>query len=283
MLGRALLSVIIWIRLPASATFASGRGRDQSAQALLMHDPFDLTTVIFALLAIFVVWKLRSVLGSRTGSERPPIDPFHNSRRRGDESPTGAPSVGTGDDGKVIRLPGAAVEPAAMAMRRNNDPDRWKGLAEPGSKAWIGLDAIAAADPAFVAKAFLDGARAAYEMIVTAFARGDSEALRPLLAPDVYDSFAQAIAERKRRGDRVETTFVTIDRASAEDVQLRGTMAQITVRFLSKMITATYDRTDVVIEGAPGKVVDMVDVWTFARDTGSRDPNWKLVATETGH
>ncbi len=249
-----------------------------------MHDSFDLTTVIFALLAVFVVWKLRSVLGSRTGNERPPIDPFQGPRRRPDDSPAGAPTGAASDDGKIIRLPGAVIEPAAAPpARRNSDPDRWKGLAEAGSKAWTGLDALAAADASFTGSGFLAGARAAYEMIVTAFARGDSEALRPLLAHDVFESFAQAIAERKQRGDRVETTFVSIDRATVEDVQLRGSMAQITIRFLSKLITATYDRTGAVIEGVPGKVVDMVDVWTFVRDTSSRDPNWKLVATETGH
>lgn len=248
-----------------------------------MHDSFDLTTVIFALLAVFVVWKLRSVLGSRTGNERPPIDPFQGPRRH-DDSPAGAPSGAGTDDGKVIRLPGAAMEPvAAPPARRNSDPERWKGLAEAGSKAWTGLDGLAAADPSFTGSGFLAGARAAYEMIVTAFARGDSEALKPLLAPDVFESFAQAINERKQRGDRVETTFVSIDRVTAEDVQLRGSMAHITLRFLSKMITVTYDRTDAVIEGPPGRVADMVDVWTFARDTSSRDPNWKLVATETGH
>jgi predicted lipid-binding transport protein (Tim44 family) len=249
-----------------------------------MHDSFDLTTVIFALLAVFVVWKLRSVLGSRTGNERPPIDPFQGPRRRADDSPAGAPSGASNDDGKVIRLPGATIEPVATpSVRRNPDPERWKDLAEAGSRAWTGLDAVAAADPSFTGSGFVTGARAAYEMIVTAFARGDSEALKPLLAHDVFDSFAHAISERKQRGERVETTFVSIDRATAEDVQLRGTMAQITIRFLSKLITATYDRSGAVIEGTPGKVVDMVDVWTFARDTSSRDPNWKVVATETGH
>jgi predicted lipid-binding transport protein (Tim44 family) len=249
-----------------------------------MHDPFDLTTVLFALLAIFVVWKLRSVLGSRTGSERPPLDPFQGPRANGDTD--GKPAglrPGSGDDGKIIRLPGAANDPGAQPVRRANDPDRWKPLAEPGSKAWTGLDAIAAADSSFAAKPFTEGASAAYEMIITAFARGDTKTLKPLLAKDVFDSFAQAIAERERRGERVETTFVSIDKAIAEDAQMRGRTAQITLRIVSKLITATLDRSGTVIEGAPGKVVDMVDVWTFARDTDSRDPNWKLVATEAGH
>ncbi len=249
-----------------------------------MHDPFDLTTVLFALLAIFVVWKLRSVLGSRTGNERPPLDPFQGPRANGDADAKAAGSrPAAGENGKIIRLPGAANDPGAQPARRSNDPERWKILAEPGAKAWSGLDAIAAADPAFAGKPFLDGVWAAYEMIITAFARGDTKTLKPLLAKDVYDSFAQAIAERERRGERIETTFVSIEKAVAEDAQLRGRTAQITLRILSKLITATYERGGAVIDGAPGKVVDMVDVWTFARDIDSRDPNWKLVATEAGH
>jgi predicted lipid-binding transport protein (Tim44 family) len=106
--------------------------------------------------------------------------------------------------------------------------------------------------------------------------------LRDLLAKDVYDSFASAISDRESRGETVDTTFVSIDRTSLEEAQLRGSTAQITVRFQSKLITSTRDRAGAIIDGNSDKVVDMVDIWTFARDTASRDPNWLLVATETG-
>lgn len=237
-----------------------------------MRESFDISTIIFAILAIFVVWKLRSVLGQRTGAEKPPAE----SRWRRDR-----PADEPGEEmGKVIRLPGAAND-SAPPRPDPETAERWKGYAEPGSPVWAGLDAIAARET-FDAKGFAEGAKAAYEMIVTAFAQGDSKQLKPLLAKDVYDSFDAAIRDREQRGERIETTFVSIDRAEFQDVQLRGANAQITIRFLSKQINATRDRSGAVIDGDAGKVVDMVDVWTFARDVGTRDPNWKLVATEAG-
>jgi predicted lipid-binding transport protein (Tim44 family) len=245
-----------------------------------MHDPFDISTIVFALLAIFVVWKLRSVLGSRTGNERPPSDPFQRSGR-GEPRPGPAPG-----DGKVIPLPGTVRDPVPITppdAGKTKSSDRWTSYAEPGSKVWEGLDAIAAVEPAFDPEHFLAGAKAAYEMIVVAFAAGDRQTLRSLLAKDVLDSFEGAITQREERGEKIETTLVSIDKATIDDAQLRGRTAQISVRFCSKLITATKDRSGKIIEGSPDTVVDMVDVWTFAHDAGARDPNWKLVATGPGH
>jgi predicted lipid-binding transport protein (Tim44 family) len=139
------------------------------------------------------------------------------------------------------------------------------------------------AQPSFDVKAFLDGSKSAYEMIVTAFAAGDRATLRNLLAKDVLDSFQHAIGDREAMGEKVETTFVSIDKATIEDAALRGNTAQIAVKFLSKLITATRDRSGAIVEGNPERVVDMVDIWTFAREVTARDPNWKLVATDSGH
>jgi predicted lipid-binding transport protein (Tim44 family) len=144
------------------------------------------------------------------------------------------------------------------------------------------LQSISDADSQFDPQTFIEGAKGAYEMIVMSFAAGNRNALRDLLAKDVYDSFASAISDRESRGETVDTTFVSIDRTSLEEAQLRGSTAQITVRFQSKLITSTRDRAGAIIDGNSDKVVDMVDIWTFARDTASRDPNWLLVATETG-
>jgi predicted lipid-binding transport protein (Tim44 family) len=245
-----------------------------------MQDSFDMTTIVFALLAAFVVWKLRSVLGTRNGAEKPPSNPFASRApgrflraRRGDAD--------SGDSGnRVIPLPGAAEPPVAIAPAKD---DRWKPNAEPGSKAWVGLDAIAAADPSFAIKPFADGAKSAYEMIVTAFAEGNREVLRNLLSPEVFESFAAALAERDKRGDKVTTTFVSIDKVLIEDAGLNGRTAEIKIHFTAQMITATRDQAGTVIDGSPDKVVQIDDIWTFARDTGSRDPNWKLAATETAH
>src|SRR5262249_51167070 len=137
-------------------------------------------------------------------------------------------------------------------------------------------------DRNFDVKHFLTGARAAYEMIVTAFAAGDRRALKNLLSREVYDGFENAIRERDSRGEVAETRFVSIDKSDVTGAELRGRTAQITVRFVSQLVSVTRDRSGTAIEGSPDKVTDVTDVWTFARDLSSRDPNWKLVATEAG-
>ncbi|MDB5649906.1 MAG: calcium-binding protein [Hyphomicrobiales bacterium] len=238
-----------------------------------MNDSFDVTTIIFALLAVFVVWKLRSVLGTRTGNEQPPLEPY---RRQGGSEPVARES-----EGNVVRLPGAALEPVQQQDGDGRKGD-WSKIAGLDARALPGVEAIAGADPAFDPKTFIDGAKAAYEMIIMSFAAGNKAALRDLLSKDVFESFSAAIAERETRGETVDTTFVSIDKALLEDAHLREKVAQISVRFQSKLITATRDRMGTIIDGNADKVVDMVDIWTFAREISSRDPNWRLVATEAG-
>ena len=246
---------------------------------------FDPSIVIFAVLAIFVVWKLRSVLGTRTGTERPPFDPSEARRRLREGKPgrdaaavdagRGPGAPGTGDVVSLQRGPEAA-RPAA-------DPaDTWRPHVEPGSRALDGLVAIGAADRTFAADTFMGGARAAYEMIVTGFAAGDRAALKPLLAQDVFDGFDAAISAREDRGETNETTFVSTEQSLIHDAQLRGRTAQVAIRFHSKMVTLTRARDGQVVEGAPDQVGDVFDLWTFARDVDARDPNWRLVATEAG-
>lgn len=234
-----------------------------------MSGSFDITTVVFAILAVFVVWKLRSVLGTRTGTERPPFDPF--ARRSAAKPPS-----------NVVPLPGSAERREDRGRQDSPAPFRWEGFAEPGSAVAAGLETIAKADPAFAPAPFMSGARGAYETIITAFAKGDRATLTPLLARDVSEGFLGEINRREGRGDKVETTFVSIDGATIEDAQLRGRSAQIAVRFLTKLITVTRDRAGQVIDGDPERVGAIIDVWTFARSIDSRDPNWMLVATETG-
>jgi predicted lipid-binding transport protein (Tim44 family) len=238
-----------------------------------MQDSLDITTIIFLALAVFVIWRLRSVLGQKTGHERPPFDPV--SRREPSTRP------GPVETDNVVRLPGVGPE-RGPASAPELDAQRWKGIAEPGTRVADGLDAIARHEPGFDAAGFVEGAKMAYEMIVTAFAQGDRKTLKNLLSKDVYEGFDRAIAERERRGDKAETTFVSIDRAEIENVEVKGRTAQVTVRFLSKLITATRDAAGKVIDGDPEAVVDVTDVWTFARPLGARDPNWQLVATEAG-
>lgn len=230
-----------------------------------MSDAIDIYTVIFLVLAVFIFLRLRAVLGQRTGEERPPSDPY--SRR--EQQPPSA-------NENVVQLPNRKAEAPDEPVEPQK---RWEGIAEPDSPVADGLDAIQAADPSFDANMFVQGARSAYEMIVTAFAEGDTKTLKPLLAKDVYENFAAVIAERDRRGETVESTFVAIDKAAIREAEVRDRTAQITVEFVSELVTATRDRDGQVIDGNPDKVSELTDIWTFARDTSARDPNWKLVAT----
>ena len=230
---------------------------------------FDIYTIIFLALAVFIFLRLRSVLGQRTGRERPPYDPYS---ARDAVRPPGNDNV-VALPGRGGEVPPKPVEPAEPA---------WKGLAEEGSSVATGLDAIAREDKSFDPKHFVTGARAAYEMIVTAYAEGDRKNLKNLLSRDVYDGFEAAIRERENKGETAETRFVSIDKSDITHADMRGRTAQVTLRFVSQLVSVTRDRTGNVIEGSPEKVTDVTDVWTFARDVTSRDPNWKLVATEAG-
>ena len=237
-----------------------------------MRDVFDIYTIIFLALAVFIFLRLRSVLGQRTGRERPPYDPY-----AAREPVRPAPE-------NVVALPNRAPEAVAPKPVEPVAPgERWKGVAETGSSVATGLDAIAAQDASFDVQHFITGARTAYEMIVTTFAEGDRRQLRSLLSREVFDGFDAAITERENRGETAETRFVSIDGATITAAELRARTAQITVRFVSKLISATRDRSGTVIDGNAEKVTDVTDVWTFARDVSSRDPNWKVVATEAGH
>jgi predicted lipid-binding transport protein (Tim44 family) len=246
-----------------------------------MQDVFDIYTIIFLALAVFIFLRLRSVLGQRTGRERPPYDPF-------------AARGATGD--KVVTLPTRGVEQAAKPTDKPTDKsadkpsdaaeppaERWAGIAPAGSAIAAGLDTILAADKNFDPRHFLTGARAAYEMIVVAFAQGDRRTLREWLSKEVYESFEGVIQERENHGETTETRFVSIDQTEIAGAEMRVRTALVTVRFISQLVSATRDKAGNVTDGNPDKVTDVTDVWTFARDVSSRDPNWKLVATEAGH
>ena len=230
----------------------------------------DIYTIIFLALAVFIFLRLRSVLGQRTGGERPPYD------RAARNVVQGAP-----DNNNVVPMPGAVIDQAPLAPTADVAPatDRWKGVAEQGTPLAQGLDAIAAQDSSFDPRHFISGARGAYEMIVLAFANGDRRALKDLLSSEVYESFESVIKDREKHEQKTETRFVSIDKAELVGAEARDKAAQLTVRFVSQMISVTRDKTGTIVDGTPDKVADITDVWTFARDTSSRDPNWKLVGT----
>jgi predicted lipid-binding transport protein (Tim44 family) len=234
---------------------------------------FDIYTIIFLALAVFIFLRLRSVLGQRTGSERTPYDRAARDVVHGTQ------------DNNVVPMPGSVIDQAPLAPTADVVPptDRWKGLTEAGTPLALGLDAIAAQDSSFDPQHFISGARSAYEMIVLAFANGDRRALKDLLSSEVYESFDAVIKDREKHEQKTETRFVSIDKAELVNAEARDRAAQLTVRFVSQMISVTRDKAGAIVDGNPEKVSDITDVWTFARDITSRDPNWKLVGTGSTH
>ncbi|SDG22643.1 Tim44/TimA family putative adaptor protein [Pelagibacterium luteolum] len=234
-----------------------------------MGEFLDFPTLIVIIVAIVVLLRLRSVLGTRTGNERPPSQRYESvSRTRPD------------NDENVVQMPrrGQVDNAEAERAQRKLEAEIEKFSAgKPEVEA--GLRAIADVDPAFSPKQFLEGAKAAYEMIVTAYAAGDRKALKGLLDKDVYDSFDAAITEREAAGHSTEFTFVGLSNIEYVEAELDKRNAVVTLKIDAEVVSITKDREGEIVEGTPGQVVAIADEWTFMRNTKSRDPNWKLVAT----
>lgn len=231
---------------------------------------FDFGTIFFLVAAVVIFFQLRNVLGRRTGHERPPFDPYTTSRGRDDGGDSAAPSD------NVVSLP-------RKRQPGDKPEDAYKSIdafAKPGTALNKGLRAIKDADPGFGPTTFLDGAKMAYEMIVMAFADGDRKTLKNLLSREVYDGFVAAITDRESRSEKIQSSFVGIDKADIVSAEIKGGEAHVTLRIVSELISATRNGAGEVIDGDPETVAEVKDVWTFARDPRSRDPNWKLVATE---
>ncbi len=205
--------------------------------------------VIFAMIAAFLVYRLRSVLGRRTGEEQQRQNPF---------------------------TPSAKLPDNVVAMPNRPRPDAAPVTDEPVSLA-VALDQIKAADSSFDEKYFLEGAKAAFQMIVEAFARGDTAALRPLLADDVYDNFARVIRDRQAAGEQYEVRVERVREADVVEAKLDASQtARVTVKLVSDQINAVRNREGAVIEGDANALVEANDIWTFTRNTRARDPNWAL-------
>jgi predicted lipid-binding transport protein (Tim44 family) len=215
--------------------------------------------LFFAMVAAFIALRLRSVLGRRTGQER---------RRSG----------GFGS----ARSNGAADNVVALPDRSGSMTEIDAGIADlEDGRLKAGLGRIRQADPSFDPQAFLAGARGAFEMIVEAYSTGAKDVLRPLLADDVFNGFAGAIDQRKAAGQTLDTQLIAIRSAELADAQLRGSNARVSIRFVSEQVNVVRDATGNVIEGDPGTAEEVIDIWTFERDTRSTDPNWTLVETRT--
>ncbi len=240
-----------------------------------MSEAFDIYTLLFLVLAVVIFIRLRSVLGRRTGSERPPYDPY-----------TRADAKQSAPEGTVVALPRGrtgqpANEPAGPSAE--DIEERLERFAKKDSPLSKSLTALIKADPSFDPAQFLDGAKAAYEMVVGAFAEGDGKTLEQLLGEDVLEGFTRAIAEREQRGETLTSTLVGIDKADIIEAEIKDRQALVTVKFVSELISVTRDADGEVVEGDPKKVREVTDIWTFAREVASRNPNWKLVATEAAN
>ena len=233
-------------------------------------DIFDLTNILLLAVAIIIFFRLRSVLGRKTGNERPRLDPFTT------------PDAATPREreSNVVTLPRTPVRMSEPKPGSQSVDERLSSVA-PGSAALAPLREIAAADPSFEIGAFIAGAKVAYETVVTAYAHGDRKTLRNLLSTEVYDSFNTVIAERKSRDETAEFSFVGILSADVTDASLAGQMAHVTIRFVSELVTAVRDRMGNVVEGDVKSVRRVTDVWTFERDVRLSNPNWRLVATNS--
>lgn len=226
---------------------------------------FDI--FLFALIAVFLVLRLRGVLGRRTGNEKQNQSDIFGRRPHDDNGAVNHPENGAAPQtDNVYRLPDSTNEDDAA-----NVP----------SGTFATLQQIQKNDPNFTQQDFLNGARMAFEMIVEYFAKGDKDGLNPLLSPEVYKNFAAAIDARAEKGEHEETTLVGIKSASIHDASLEGRTAYITVKFVSEEVSVIRNSDGDVISGDPNQVIEAEDLWTFARNIESRDPNWLLVATET--
>ncbi len=232
---------------------------------------FDI--VIFAAVAVFLGWRLYAVLGERHGDERARGNPF-------DSVPPSVNDVLKTIRGKVERSkpvdaasetgePGPVVQPPSPSPHA---PDSLAGR----------LAAIQEADPNFNEKSFLAGARSAFDLIVTAFAAEDTATLRPLLSDDVYDSFATAIRARQAAGEKLATKIQKIREIQLEDATLQLNTARVTVHITSDQVQVTRNAAGDVLSGDPAKAREVIDIWTFSRNTRALDPNWVLAETRSG-
>lgn len=226
----------------------------------------DFITLFFLVAAVLIFLQLRSVLGRRTGNEKPPFDPY---------SPRDVAKGPVTDDNKVVTLPkrGEAEDENPFAEA--------DALAPVDSSLNASLREVMTKDPTFRPKEFLNGARMAYEMIVMGFADGDRNTLKNLLSKEVFEGFEAAISERENRGEVVKSTFVGIEKTDITQADIRDSEVQITLRIVSQLISATYDKDGKLVDGDPDAVAEVDDIWTFSRDIRSRDLNWKLIATES--
>jgi len=223
-----------------------------------MQGGFPIDLILFAMVAAFLVLRLRSVLGKRQGFERPPQTP-------------GIPEA------RASRIEGVADEivPARGASGAK------RSLPAVQSPVGQAVSRIVAADPSFDPNGFLDGAEGAFRMIVGAFAQGDRQTLRALLSDETYSGFEQAVAGRETEGESQRTEIRSMHELVLEGADLRGSIADVIVRFVSDQVNMTTSRGGEIVAGSDA-ITEVIDIWTFQRDLAAKDPTWKLTSTRSG-
>lgn len=240
-----------------------------------MGNNYDI--ILIGLVAVFLILRLRSVLGKRTGNERPPArDPFAPPTPP-PATPRSGGDAAQGND-NVVPLP-TANQPAPRPSSATSGPGGIRATVMPTATA--GVAAIRAADPSFDPLGFAAGARAAFTAIVEAFARGDTGTLKPLLDGPTFASFEAAIRGRAERNEKAEGTLIGFEASDIAGAEMQGTYAAVTVRFVSEQINVVRNAEGQIVDGNPNEVQKVVDLWTFRRDTKSSDPNWQLIKTES--
>ena len=228
-----------------------------------MGGGFPIDLLLFGMIAAFLVLRLRGILGRKSGYERP----TQTERQTG---PVLVPGVGRAAPGIDGQIDGQA-EPARAT----------RALPDPTSAVGVTLTRMRSVDPAFDPTHFLNGAEAAFRMIVSAFATGDRVQLRGLLADDTYRSFETAIATREAAGETQRSEVRSIEHATIEDAMLDNSLAHVTVRFVSDQVAETLGKDGRPVAGADA-VAELTDIWTFQRDLSQPNPAWRLSAARSG-
>jgi len=223
-----------------------------------MQGGFPIDLILFAMVAAFLVLRLRSVLGKRQGFERPPQTP-------------GMPEA------RGTRAEGVAEE--IVPARGGSGAKR--SLPTMQSPVGQAVSRIVAADPSFDPQSFLDGAEGAFRMIVGAFAQGDRQTLRALLSDETYSGFEQAVAGRETESETQRTEIRSMHELVLEGAELRGSVADVIVRFVSDQLNMTTGRGGEIVAGSDA-ITEVIDIWTFQRDLSAKDPTWKLTGTRSG-
>lgn len=222
-----------------------------------MNTFIDPLNIVLLAAAVIIFWRLKSVLGARTGLERPPLDFKLPQAKTPDNAPPDTVDAPAGAD----KLP------------------VWTGLAKEGSDVALSLESIAAKHPSFDPQGFMRGAAVAYEMVMEAFAAGNKAGLKDLLAADVFKAFAGIIDERVAKGETHAFQLVSVKKTGLEQASLAGAKASMGVRFAADVISARKDKNGNLLEGDDKAIREIDDFWVFERDMTSRNPNWKLVST----